>query len=96
MRTLYVLIVEFSEPAGAVLAKGRDDFAGHRAHMSAFHARGTLVMSGAFQDPGKPLVTMGIFLKRAAAEEFAREDALVFKGLAIKWSVREWHEVLTA
>lgn len=49
MRTLYVLTVEFSEPASVVLAKGRDDFAGHRARMSAFHAQGTPLMSGAFQ-----------------------------------------------
>ena len=94
MRTLYVLMVSFSEQAQAVVAKGSAEFHAHRARMGDFHARGVLLMSGAFQEPGQPLTTMGIFTSRDAAEDFAQGDPFVLNGVASKWEVHAWQDVL--
>ncbi|MBI3796495.1 MAG: hypothetical protein HY268_05925 [Deltaproteobacteria bacterium] len=91
----YVLFVTFSEPADAVLSKASADcYSIHRARMDKPHARGTLLMAGAFRDPQNPLSTMGIFTTREAAEDFARADPFVLSGLASRWEVREWNDVL--
>ena len=37
---------------------------------------------------------MGVFTERAAAEEFIQGDPFVLNGVADKWSLRDWNEVL--
>src|SRR5262249_19814774 len=72
----YVMIYE-STPEG--LAKAREHLPAHRDRLELFHARGTLLMAGPLLDStGRAL---GVFISRAAAEEFIREDPFVVHGV---------------
>ena len=58
------------------------------------HARGELVMAGAFVDPvdGAALVFTGD--DRSVAERFAHNDPYVRAGLVTDWRVRTWNVVI--
>lgn len=58
------------------------------------HARGELVLGGAFADPidGAILVFKGD--SPAIAEKFAAADPYVRNGLVTKWRVRQWTTVV--
>ena len=58
------------------------------------HARGELVLAGAYADPpdGAALVFEGD--SPAAAERFAAADPYVRAGLVIRWRVRTWTTVV--
>ncbi len=58
------------------------------------HARGELLLAGAFAEPvdGAALVFRGD--DRSVAERFAREDPYVRNGLVIQWRVRGWNVVI--
>ncbi len=86
----YVL---FYESADDVLSKAPECFPAHRARYEEFHARGTLLMLGAFGDPQEE-GSMAVFTTREAAEEFARGDPFVLNGVVRSWQVREWNEAL--
>jgi uncharacterized protein len=68
-------------------------FPAHRAHIDAFHARGELLMTGAFVD-GSDGGAMGIFTTREAAEAFVRDDPFLQHGVVTAWQIRDWNEVL--
>ncbi len=73
------------------VSKAPDVVAAHRARSSELHARGTLLMSGAFlNNPQELLCTMAICPTREAAEEYARGDPFVLNGMVSKWYIREW------
>ena len=79
-----------------------DDFVTRRQpyraqHLSlalASHARGELVLGGAFADPpdGALLVFHGS--DRSVAERFAEGDPYVRAGLVRRWTVRPWSVVV--
>ena len=87
----YVL---FYEPADDVLTKAPAHFAEHVARAGEFHAKGSLLMFGAFGDPQRE-GSMAIFTTRQAAEEFAKGDPFVLNGVVRDWHVRDWDEALT-
>ena len=66
----------------------------HLQRVKDAHARGDIVIAGAFGDPpeGALLVFQGD--TAAAAEAFAREDPYVTHGLVAKWRVRPWNVVV--
>ena len=65
--------------------------AAHIARSKELHARGTLLMSGAFLDkPQEPLRTMAIHTSYEAAEEYITGDPFVLNGMVRTWSIREW------
>lgn len=66
--------------------------AGHIARLDEFQARGTLLMAGPVLDGSGRAV--GVFTSRAAAEDFIRGDPFVVHGVAVRWSVAEWNEVM--
>ena len=73
------------------MSKAPDVIAAHRARSQELHARGTLLMAGAFlNNPKEPLGTMAICTTREAAEEYARGDPFVLNGMVSKWYIREW------
>jgi hypothetical protein len=48
-------------------------------------------MAGAFlNNQEEPLSTMAIHATREAAEEYAKGDPFVLKGMVSKWYIREW------
>ena len=72
-------------------AKVPDVVAVHRARSQEFHARGTLLMSGAFlNNREEKLRTMAVLTTREAAEEYARGDPFVLNGMTSRWYIREW------
>lgn len=54
------------------------------------HARGELVLGGAFADPPDRALTIFRAADRSVAENFARNDPYVTNGLVVKWEVRPW------
>ena len=66
----------------------------HLAAAWAAHARGELVLGGAFADPidGALLLFKGD--SPAVAERFAAADPYVRNGLVTKWRVRKWTTVV--
>jgi uncharacterized protein YciI len=60
----------------------------------AAHARGELVLGGAFADPVDGAVLMFKGDSPAVAEKFAAADPYVRNGLVKKWRVRQWTTVV--
>jgi uncharacterized protein YciI len=57
------------------------------------HARGELLLAGAFGDPTGALLVFSSS-DATAAESFARDDPYVKNGLVIRWKVRPWAVVV--
>ena len=49
-------------------------------------------MAGPFANPAEG--ALGIFTSREAAEEFIQGDPFVVNCVVVRWSLREWNEVL--
>jgi uncharacterized protein YciI len=60
------------------------------------HARGELVLGGAFSDPADRALLVFRAEDRSVAEEFARKDPYVIHGLVKRWEVRPWTVVIGA
>jgi len=60
------------------------------------HARGELVMGGAFADPADRVLMVFRGDARSVAENFARSDNYVTQGLVKRWEVRPWTVVIGA
>jgi uncharacterized protein YciI len=96
-RAYYVVFVEtiFTSFDDA-LAREPEKIAAHLARSKELHARGTLLIGGAFLDnPDEPLSTMAIHTTREAAEEYIKGDPFVLNGQVKAWSIREWANMLT-
>jgi len=66
----------------------------HLKLASEAHARGELVMGGAFADPADRVLIVFQGDNRSAAESFARNDPYVINGLVKRWEVRPWTVVI--
>jgi uncharacterized protein len=86
----YVL---FYEPADDVMTKAPAHFPAHEQRLEQFHAAGTLLMVGAFENPQDG--SMAVFTTREAAEEFAGDDPFVLNGVIRSWRVLGWDEAYT-
>ena len=86
---MYVLFYDYGENALERRAPYREE---HLGLANASHAKGDMVLAGAFQDPldGAALV----FRTREAAEAFPATDPYVSSGLVTGWRVREWNGVI--
>jgi uncharacterized protein YciI len=91
MTTSYVSLEE-------ALARAPDLIDVHRARARELHARGMLLMAGAFLDqrPGETLSAMAVCTTREAAEEFIRGDPFVQNGKVREWTIRAWSDLLAA
>jgi uncharacterized protein YciI len=58
------------------------------------HARGELVMGGAFADPADKTLLVFRAGDRSVAESFAKNDPYVRNGLVKRWEVRPWTVVI--
>jgi uncharacterized protein YciI len=66
----------------------------HLAYAQAAQERGELVMAGALAEPADGAVLIFQGDTPAVAEDFARHDPYVGKGLITKWTVRPWAVVI--
>ena len=58
------------------------------------HARGELVLGGAFADPPDKALMIFRVDDSKVAETFARKDPYVLNGLVKRWEVRPWTVVI--
>jgi hypothetical protein len=58
------------------------------------HARGELLMGGAFADPPDKALMIFRVDDSKVAESFARKDPYVINGLVKRWEVRPWTVVI--
>jgi uncharacterized protein len=66
----------------------------HLSLASAAHARGELVLAGAFSEPADKALLVFRAADRSVAEDFAKSDPYVLNGLVEKWEVRSWTVVI--
>ena len=79
-----------------------DDFVARRAayreeHLrlaQEAHRRGELLLGGALADPADRALLIFRAPGRSVAEEFARNDPYVLRGLVTRWEVRPWSVVI--
>ena len=57
-------------------------------------AAGELLLAGAFTDPADRALLVFRAPDRSAAEDFARNDPYVIRGLVTRWEVRSWAVVI--
>ena len=67
---------------------------GHLKLAKEAHARGELLLAGAFADPGDGAALVFVASDRFVAERFARNDPYVMEGLVREWKVRKWNVVV--
>lgn len=58
------------------------------------HARGELLLAGAFADPVDGAALVFVANDRFIAERFARNDRYVMEGLVREWKFRKWNVVV--
>jgi uncharacterized protein YciI len=58
------------------------------------YRRGELLLAGAFVDPVDRALLVFRAADRSVAEDFARNDPYVIRGLVTRWEVRSWNVVI--
>ena len=58
------------------------------------HRRGELVLAGALTDPADRALLVFRAPGRSVAEDFAKSDPYVTRGLVTRWEVRSWAVVI--
>jgi len=58
------------------------------------HRRGELLLAGAFTDPADRALLVFRAPERSVAEDFAKSDPYVTRGLVARWEVRSWAVVI--
>lgn len=66
----------------------------HLALATAAHARGEIVMAGAFAKPADRALLVFQGRDSSPAESFARNDPYVLNGLVKHWEIRPWNVVI--
>ncbi len=66
----------------------------HLQRIRAAHARGEVIMAGAFAEPMDRALLVFRAPDRAVVEEFVRNDPYVKNGLVPKWEIRPWTVVV--
>lgn len=88
------MTTEFASLA-EVQQKAPNQLAAHLMRSRELQEEGSLLMAGAFLDrPEEPVCTMGVFVTRAAANDYVRHDPFVANDMVRDWEVREWANML--
>jgi uncharacterized protein YciI len=87
----YALIYDLVDDYLARRAAFREE---HLRLAADAHARGEMVMAGAFADPADKALLVFRGDDRSIAESFARNDPYVRNGLIKRWEVRPWTVVI--
>ncbi len=66
----------------------------HLGLARAAHARGELVLAGAFSDPADSALLVFRAADQAAVEAFVQADPYVQNGLVTRWEIRPWTVVI--
>jgi uncharacterized protein len=66
----------------------------HLALANLAHARGELVLAGAFAQPADKAILIFYVTDESAVEVFANSDPYVINGLVKDWEIRPWNVVV--
>ena len=66
----------------------------HLALARAAHARGELLLAGAYQNPSDAALLVWKCADRAPIEAFVAADPYVQNGLVTRWEIRDWYVVV--
>ena len=66
----------------------------HLALANLAHARGELVLAGAFSEPADKALLVFHGADKSVAELFAKNDPYIINGLVKHWEVRPWTVVI--
>jgi uncharacterized protein len=66
----------------------------HLRLASEAHARGELLMGGAYADPADRALLVFRVKDKSVVESFAQTDPYVINGLVARWEVRPWTVVI--
>jgi uncharacterized protein YciI len=58
------------------------------------HARGEIVLAGAFTDPADAAALVFRASDQSVVEDFVRNDSYVLNGLVKQWKIRVWNVVI--
>lgn len=86
---MYLLFYSYGENALERRAPYR---AAHLELATGAHAKGDIILAGAFTDPLDGAALM--FRSRESAEAFVAVDPYVSSGLVTEWRIREWNVVV--
>ncbi len=79
---------------GEVKQEEPELIAAHVKRTRLFHEQGKAVMAGAFLDrPNEPLSTMAVLTSCEAADEYAKGDPFLLRGMISNWYIREWSNI---
>jgi len=84
---VYELVDDYIERRAAFRAE-------HLKLAADSHARGELLMGGAFAEPADKALLIFRAEDRSVPEAFVREDPYVLNGLVKSWKVRPWTVVI--
>lgn len=87
----FALIYELADDYMARRGAFREE---HLKLAAASHARGELILGGAFADPPDKALLIFRAEDRSVPETFVREDPYVIEGLVKSWKVRPWTVVI--
>ena len=75
--------------------KASEEMNAHIARSKKFQEQGKLLLSGAFLDkPEEPVSTMAVLTSYEAADEYAKGDPFLQKGMVSNWYIRKWANML--
>ena len=86
---LYTVVDDYLERRGQYRAE-------HLALATAAHARGELLLAGAFADPSDRALLVFRADDRATVERFVNADPYVVHGLVTRWEIRAWNVAVGA
>src|SRR5690242_2870373 len=89
--TYYVLLYEVVADFVARRGAYREE---HLRLVRQAHRRGELLLAGALADPADRALLVFRAADRSVAEDFARNDPYVTRGLVTRWEVRPWSVVI--
>lgn len=84
---IYDLVDDYIERRAAFRAE-------HLKLAEEWHARGEIVLAGAFTEPADHALLIFPATDRSGPERFARQDPYVKHGLVKSWKVRLWNVVI--
>ena len=89
----YVLLYDYVDDIERLRAAHRAD---HLSVLNEYHARGEVVLAGAWTDPLDGAAIVFNTDSREKVEKFAESDPYVRNGLVPNWRIREWNVVVGA
>ncbi|MCO4294259.1 hypothetical protein NF867_15465 [Solitalea sp. MAHUQ-68] len=74
------------------MEKVMEVFPRHKALIDVFANDKLVIAIGPFANPAEG--AMGVFVDKASAEEFIKQDPFIAEGIVHKVTIKEWNEIL--